>query len=169
MLSSFRSRVFKRRRVSLTTAVSIVALLLACVGGWLRLYEHDESERLSASSESVRAASDNTIAMLSYKPDSVDEELAAAADRLTGAFKDSFTSLINDVVIPAAKEKQIYSTVTVPAAASVSAEDNHAVVLVYVNQTTVIANDPPTETASSVKVTLDKVGARWLISDFAPI
>jgi len=57
----------------------------------------------------------------------------------------------------------------VPAAASVSAESNHAVVLVFVNQTVVVGGDPPTDTASSVRVTLDKVGDKWLISAFDPV
>jgi Mce-associated membrane protein len=37
------------------------------------------------------------------------------------------------------------------------------VVLVFVNQTVAVGNDPPTDTASNVRVTLDKIGGRWLI------
>ena len=48
-------------------------------------------------------------------------ELHAARDLLTGDFRDSYTSLTNDVVIPGAKQKQISAVATVPAAASVSA------------------------------------------------
>ncbi len=55
-------------------------------------------------------------------------------------------------------------------AASVSAsEKNHAVVLVFVDQTTVVGNDAPTDTDSVVRVTLDRIGNRWLISGFEPI
>ena len=57
----------------------------------------------------------------------------------------------------------------VPAAASVSAKGDHAVALLFVNQTVVVGSDAPTNTASSVRVTLDKVGGRWLISGFDPI
>ena len=46
---------------------------------------------------------------------------------------------------------------------------NHAVVLVFVNQTVVVGQDTPTDTASRVQVTLDKVGDRWLISKFDPV
>jgi Mce-associated membrane protein len=159
----------RHRRTSVVVVVPLVVLLLACGAGWLKWRDSEQRGILAASSESVRAASESTVAMLSYKPATVDSDLQAARDRLTGPFRDSFTSLVNDVVIPGAKEKQIFSTVNVPAAASISADDQHALVLVYVNQTTVIANDPPTETASSVKVSLDKVDGRWLVSDFAPI
>jgi Mce-associated membrane protein len=107
--------------------------------------------------------------MLSYKPDSVDKDLTTARDRLNGTFRDSYTQLIHDVVIPGAKQKQILAKATVPAAASVSANEKHAVVLVFVNQTITVGNDPPTDTASSVRVTLDKVGGHWLISQFDPV
>ena len=70
---------------------------------------------------SLQAAKDSTIAMLSYKPDTVEQQLGAARDLLTGDFRDSYTSLTHDVVIPGAKEKQISAVATVPAAASVSA------------------------------------------------
>ena len=117
----------------------------------------------------MQAAKDSTIAMLSYKPDTVEQQLNAARDLLTGEFRDSYTSLINDVVIPGAKQKQISAVASVPAAASVSADPNHAVVLVFVNQTVVVGQDAPTDTASSVRVTMDKVGDRWLISEFDPV
>ncbi|BEH77096.1 MCE associated membrane protein [Mycobacterium pseudoshottsii JCM 15466] len=37
------------------------------------------------------------------------------------------------------------------------------------NQTIIVSQDPPTSTASSVRVTLDKVDGRWLISRFDPV
>jgi Mce-associated membrane protein len=40
------------------------------------------------------------------------------------------------------------------------------VVLVFVNQTIKIGNSAPAEAASSVRVALDKVGERWLVSGF---
>jgi Mce-associated membrane protein len=56
-----------------------------------------------------------------------------------------------------------------PAAASVSATPNHAVALVFVDQTVVVGSDRPTHTASSDRVTLDKIGGRWLISGLDPV
>jgi Mce-associated membrane protein len=72
-------------------------------------------------------------------------------------------------VIPGAKEKRISAVASVPAAASVSADPNHAVVLVFVNQTVVVGQDAPTDTASSVRVTLEKIGDHWLIAKFDPV
>lgn len=146
-----------------------LVLLLAAAAAFL--YWQDQSARRSetARNESVQVAKDSTIRMLSYKPDTVEQDLASARDLLTGTFRDSYTQLTNDVVIPGAKQKGISAVANVPAVASVSADPAHAVALVFVNQTVIIGDSPPTSTNSSVKVTLDKVGDRWLISAFDPI
>jgi Mce-associated membrane protein len=146
-----------------------VALLLAMGAGYLKWMDNSVRNSETARIESMQAAKDSTIALLSYKPDTVEKQLGAARDLLTGDFRDSYTSLTNDVVIPGAKQKQIAAVATVPAVASVSAKPNHAVVLVFVNQTVIVGQDAPTDTASSVRVTLDKVGNRWLISKFDPV
>jgi Mce-associated membrane protein len=163
-----------RRRISWTRILSYgvlpgVALLLACGAGSLKWQDSTMRASEVASAESVQAAKDSTVALLSYRPDTVEKDLAAAQDRLTGDFKDAYRSLIQDVVIPGAKQKQISAVASVPATASVSATEDHAVALVFVNQTVVIGSGAPTDTASSVKVTLDKVAGRWLISQFEPI
>jgi Mce-associated membrane protein len=51
----------------------------------------------------------------------------------------------------------------------VSASGAHAVVLLFVNQTTTVGTGTPTSTASSVRVTLDRADDRWLISQFDPV
>ena len=57
----------------------------------------------------------------------------------------------------------------VSAAASVSATAHHAVALVFVDQTVTIDGGAPSGTASSVRVTLDQVDDRWLVSGFDPV
>jgi Mce-associated membrane protein len=146
-----------------------LALLLAVAAGFLKWQDVLARESGIARIESVASAKESTIALLSYKPDTVEKDLEAARDRLTGTFKESYTQLTHDVVIPGAKQKRISAVATVPAAASVSATPAHAVALVFVNQTVVIGTDNPSDTASSVRVTLDKVGGRWLISGFDPV
>ena len=146
-----------------------LALLLAAAAGFLKWQDNSIREDEIARIESVQAAKDSTIALLSYKPDTVEQQLGAARDLLTGDFRDSYAALTNDVVIPGAKEKQISALASIPAAASVSAEPNHAVVLLFVNQSVVVGTDTPTDTASSVRVALDKVDGRWLISKFDPV
>jgi Mce-associated membrane protein len=156
-------------RVLALGVLPTLALLLALGAGFLKWQDNSVRDSQIARVQSVQAARDSTIALLSYKPDTVEQQLTAARDLLTGEFRGSYTSLTNDVVIPGAKQKRISAVATIPAAASVSAEPNHAVVLVFVNQTVIVGQDAPTDTASSVRVTLDKVGDRWLISKFDPV
>ncbi len=146
-----------------------VVLLLAGAGGYLKWQSASMRASQTGSVESVAAAKDGTVAMLSYQPDTVEKDLGTARDRLTGTFRESYIQLTHDVVIPGARQKHISAVATVPAAASVSATASHAVALVFVNQTVNVGTDPPSATASVVRVTLDKVGDRWLISGFDPI
>jgi len=146
-----------------------LALLLAMAAAYLKWQDSSIRGRERAQIESVQAATDSTIALLSYRPDTAEHDLGAARDRMTGTFRDSYTNLTQGVVIPGAKQQQVSAVATVPAAASVSTSGGHAVVLLFVNQTVIMGNDAPTNTASSVRVTLDKVGGRWLISGFDPV
>jgi Mce-associated membrane protein len=164
-----RWRRIRWSRVLAFGMLPALALVIAAAAGFLKWQDGWVRGSRVAGIESVAAAKDSTIALLSYQPDTVDKELKAARDRLTGSFKDSYTQLIQDVVIPGAKKQHISAVATVPAAAAVSATPKHAVALLYVDQTVVVGNDAPTDTSSIVRVTLDRTGGRWLISAFDPI
>lgn len=165
-------------RVVAFVVLPALALVLAAGAGYLKwlddtnragMMSAEPTGHPSVAEATVQAAREGTVALLSYTPDKVEEQLGAARDLLTGEFRESYTSLTNDVVIPGAKEKQISAIATVPAAASVSLSGDKAVVLLFVNQTVTVGQDPPTDTASSVRVTLEKVDDRWLISQFDPV
>ncbi|MBG0727780.1 MULTISPECIES: hypothetical protein [Mycobacterium] len=164
-----RKRRVKWSRVLVFGVLPVLALLIAAAAGFLKWQDAWVRNSGTAGIESVAAAKESTVALLSYQPDSVEKDLGAARDRLTGKFKDSYTQLVQDVVIPGAKKDHISAIATVPAAASVSATPNHAVALVYVDQTVAVGNDAPTDTSSTVRVTMDKIGNRWLISSFDPV
>ncbi|MGY4711197.1 hypothetical protein ACXDF8_16805 [Mycolicibacterium sp. CBM1] len=160
---------FSLARVVAFGLLPILALLLGAGAGFLKWQDSSRRDADTARTQSVQAAKDSTVALLSYKPDTVEKDLGAARGRLTGSFLDAYTQLVNNVVIPGAKEKKISAVAQVPAAASVSAKPDHAVVLLFVDQTVVVGTGAPSSTASSVRVTLEKVGDRWLISGFDPI
>lgn len=147
----------------------VLALSLASAAGVLKWRDTSVRDAAVIRTESVQAATDGTIALLSYRPETVQRDLETARGRLTGTFLTAYTKLTHDVVIPGAQQKQISALATVPGAASVSVSGDHAVVLLFVNQTITVGHDAPTNTASSVRVTLDKVGEHWLISQFDPI
>ncbi|WP_156750506.1 hypothetical protein [Mycobacterium sp. 852013-50091_SCH5140682] len=166
--STVKTRMSWRQAI-VFIVVPLFVVALSAVTGWLKWVDGSAREAQVAATESVQAARDATIALLSYQPDTVQQTLEAAQTRLTGSFRDSYDQLIHDVVIPGAREKKISAVVNIPAASSISATGRHAEVLVFVNQTSIVGTDAPTDTASSVRVGLDKVDGRWLISSFEPV
>lgn len=146
-----------------------VALALTVAAGFFKWQDQSSRAAGVARVESIEAAKDSTVAILSYQPDKVEQQLGGARTLLTGQFRDAYTKLTNDVVIPGAKQKRISAVATVPAVASVSANAQHAVAVVFVNQTVIVGNDAPADTTSSVRVTLDKIGGHWLVSGFDPV
>jgi Mce-associated membrane protein len=164
-----RAKRLRAKRIVAFGLLPGVALTLAGGAGYLKWQGDSLRDSATAGVESVQAATESTVALLSYHPDTAEKELTAARDRLTGTFRDEYTKLITDVVIPGAKQKQISATATVPGAASVSATQNRAVVLLFIDQSIVMGKDAPTSTASTVRVTLEKDRDRWLISQFDPV
>lgn len=156
-------------KITVYAVLPAIAFALGLGSGYLSWRDLTHQGAKRAGIEATQAAKDSVAAILTYKPDSVDKDLVAAESRLTGKFRDAYTQLIKDVVIPGSKNGNITAAATIPAAAVASATMNHAVVLVFVDQTTTVGTDPPSDTASSVRVTLDKVGKQWLISDFVPV
>ena len=155
-----------RSRVVAFAVLPALAFVLALGAGVLKFMDSAVRDSNVARAQSMQAAKDSTVALLSYKPETVEQQLTAARDRTTGQFKDEYTNLTTNVVIPGAKEKQISAVASVPAAAAVSANPGRAIVLLFVNQTVTIGTGVPADTATSVRITLDKVGDRWLISTF---
>jgi Mce-associated membrane protein len=143
-----------------------LALLLAMAAGLLKWKDASIRNADIARSQSIVAARDSAIALLSFRSDTVEQEVDAARERLTGGFRDTYTQVTREVLIPNAKERHVTAAASVPAAASESATDNHAVVLLFVDQSVTVDGSPPADAASSVRVTLDKIGERWLVSGF---
>jgi Mce-associated membrane protein len=153
-------------RVLIYGLLPALALLLAIAAGLLKWKDSSVRNTDLARSESVTAARDSTVALLTFRFDTVDRDVAAARQRLTGKFLGVYTQRTQEELIPNAKEQHVSATAVVPGAASESATHNHAVVLVFVNQTIKIGDSAPADAVSSVRVTLDKIGERWLVSDF---
>ena len=94
---------------------------------------------------------------------------AAARDRLTGTFLDDYTQLIKTVVVPEAVGERITATATVPAVAVVSADATMRWCWPTSTRPWPSGRLPRTQTNSTVRVTMDNVDGRWLISGFDPI
>jgi Mce-associated membrane protein len=110
------------------------------------------------------------VALLSYKPDTLNQDFAAAKSHLTGDFLNYYDQFTKQVVTPAAQTKAVTTTAQVVGAAASELHPNSAVVLIFVNQVTTSKERPdPAMSASSVLVSLTKVHGNWLITKFDPV
>jgi Mce-associated membrane protein len=164
----------RRRRRTLVTAGLLAVLLLASAGvtGWLYLnqYRPDQQTDAAASKVALDAATSGTVALLSYSPDSLDKDFAAAKSRLTGDFLSYYTQFTEQIVTPAAREKSVKTAASVVRAAVSQLQPDTAEVLVFINQTTTSKENPDGAfAASSVKVGMRKVDGTWLIDSFDPV
>jgi len=154
-------------RVTAYRILPVLALVLAVAAGglWYLTSRHgNEADQAAV----IKVASDGTVALLSYEPDTVRQQLTDARKLLTTPFLDEYTTLTKSV-IPGAEQRHISAATSVPAAAAVSVEENHAVVLVFVNQIVRVGDQPPTSTPTSARVTLERLGGQWLIAKFEPV
>ena len=166
-----RSRHGLRAKVS-AVLLSVALIAAAGLAGWLYVNEYrpDQETDPAAAKVALDAATSGTIALLSYSPESLDQDFAAAKSRLTGDFLSYYTQFTEQIVTPAAKEKSVKTTASVVRAAVSEIKPDAAEVLVFINQTTTSKENPDGAfAASSVKVGLTKVDGAWLIESFDPV
>ncbi len=133
-------------------------------------YEPDRATDAVAAKSAIAAATEGTVAILSYSPETLERDFSSAKSHLTGDFLSYYKQFTQQIVAPAAKQKSVKTTAVVLRAALSELHPDSAVVLEFVNQSTASADRPePTLTASSVLVTLTKADGKWLISSFNPI
>jgi Mce-associated membrane protein len=155
-------------------AIVLVAALVASAGAaaWLYFeqYRPDQQTNAAAVSVALDAAKSGTVALLSYSPESLDKDFAAAKSHLTGDFLSYYTQFTEQIVTPAAKQKSVKTTAAVVRAAVSELHQDSAVVLVFINQNTVSKENPNGSfAASAVKVGLKKINDTWLIGSFDPV
>ncbi len=153
----------------LLTAMVVAAVSLAvCL--FVVQYRPDRQLDDAAAQRAIHAASDGAVATLSYSSENMDGDFARARSHLTGDFLAYYDKFTKEIVIPTVKEKHLSQTATVVRAAVAELESNSAVVLVFLNETTLSKDKPqPLITPSSVRITLTKVGGSWLISKLDPV
>ncbi|MBW0020112.1 MAG: hypothetical protein JO236_21575 [Mycobacterium sp.] len=171
-----RVRVNVRGALRRVRIVPVLLIALTAISGgvtvWLyfKQYQPDQQTDTSVAQAAVAAASDGTVALLSYGPDTLDKDFAAARSHLTGDFLSYYDQLSQQTVGPAAKQKSLKTTARVVRAAVSDLRPNSAVVLVFVDQTTTTKDSPePTMAASSVLVRMADINGKWLITKFDPV
>jgi Mce-associated membrane protein len=163
----------QRRKVKILPVALILLLLLSGgVAAWLyfKQYRPDKETDASVASAVANAASDGTVALLSYSPDSLDKDFANAKSHLSGDFLSYYNQFTEQIVAPAAKQKSLKTNARVLGAAVQELHPDSAVVLVLVDQSTTSKDNPgPSMASSSVLVSMARVNGSWLITKFEPI
>lgn len=156
------------RSILLTLLILGAATAAACV--FLLQYHPYHQTTEAAEREAIKAASEGSVALLSYAPDTLEHDLVTAKTHLTGDFLAYYDKFTRQIVTPAAKEHHVQTTAVVARAAVSELRTNSAVVLTFIDQTTMSKDKPePIVAASAVRVGLTKIDGRWLISSFDPV
>lgn len=175
LLATWARRLIRWRPTQWRLKLLMLAVLLtgsAALAGslfWLQ-YRPDHQTDSGAAKAAVQAASDGTVAVLSYSADTFERDLSEAKEHLTGDFLRYYDNFAQQKLAPAAKQNAVRTTATVVRAAASEVRLDSAVVLLLINQTTSNLSMPePILTASSIRVTLTKHEGVWRISSFGPV
>jgi Mce-associated membrane protein len=149
-------RAVLRRWLALGTLVAGVA-----GGGWLA-FAHYETHL--AGEQALEVAEAYVLRLTNIDADDVDRNFAAIADGSTGEFNAMHTrsgAKLRQLLI----DNEATARGHVTEAVIKSAEKNHAVVVLLVNQAVRNAENPePVIDRSRIRMTMDKVDGRWLAS-----
>ena len=114
--------------------------LAACL--FVLQYRPDRQIDDAAAQRAIQAASDGTVAALSYSSESMDRDFAKARSHLTGDFLAYYDKFTKEIVIPTVQQKHLVQTAAVVRAAVSELGPDSAVVLVFLNETTTGKDKP---------------------------
>jgi Mce-associated membrane protein len=147
----------------LLSALVIVLLAVAVVVSQWQLSDQRslEGQRTSA----VSAAKTDAVDVASYDYRHLAQDFGAVEHEATASFRRSFIKS-SDALTKVLTQYHATAKATVLSAGLVSLSSTAAVVILFVNQTVAnTAQKAPTTDDSRIKVTLDRSGGRWLISN----
>ncbi|OBH49925.1 hypothetical protein [Mycobacterium sp. E2479] len=154
---------------SIVGTVLVATTVGVAAGLFFVMYRPDQQIGDAAAQRAIRAASDGSVAVLSYSPGDLNRDFAKAKSYLTGDFLAYYTKFTEQIAAMA-QQKQVTETAQVVRAAVSELHPNSAIVLVFINQTATSKAVPePQTTASSARVTLTKIKNSWLISKLDPL
>lgn len=159
---------------AMVLTLSVATLAAAALGAWQMMDKNRQpppiADQPGDRQAAVQAAGTGTVRLLSYNPDTLQQDFSAAEALLTEPFLTSYKQFTSQIVAPAARHKHVTTSATVVRAGVESLTSQKAAILVFVNQTTTSQDNPrPAVTASSVRVGMARVNGSWLIGSFDPV
>ena len=160
----------RRGLAALLAVLCLAALTAVAVLGWQR---HSRDVEEQARKDAVSAARVAAGDILGYDYRSVEASIARARASTTGAFRKEYDETAK-TLLPQSKQVKAIVQATVGSSAVMSASKNRVVVLLFVDQATVKQvpgeKTPTTRIDQSrVRVTMTRVGGRWLVSELSAL
>lgn len=157
----------RTRRDTVVLAVAVlVTLALAGAAALVGYRAWDAARAEDARRTALGAAQAHAQEILSYDYRRLDKDFRNARAVITGSFADDYDATTDKVVRPTAEKYKAVVKADVASASVVSASSDRVVVLLYVNQTTTSTRlDGPKVDLNRVRMTLQRVGGDWLVSD----
>jgi Mce-associated membrane protein len=157
----------------LTVVLLVLCLLAAAALGALLLDRRSDDAVERARVQAVSAARAAAGDILGYDYRSVEASIARARASTTGAFRTEYDETAK-TLLPQSKQLKAIVQATVGSSAVMSATKDRVVVLLFVDQATVKQvpgeKTPTTRIDQSrVRVTMTRVGGRWLVSELAAL
>ena len=103
-----------RWRVIVIVGLTAVAVGLAA-GVYYFQYRPDQQIDATVAASAKKAAEDGTVAVLSYSPESLSDDIATAKSHLTGDFLNYYTHFTDQIFAAAAQQQQVTTTARVAA------------------------------------------------------
>jgi Mce-associated membrane protein len=153
--------------------ILVVVLTVACVGfaAWYYAYQYRPDAKVDAAvaAAAKKSAEDGTVAVLSYSPDHLKDDIAKAKSYLTGDFLEYYTHFTDQIFAAAAQQQRVSTTTNVVRAAVADLHPDSAVVLLFVNKVSTSKDNGPSMQPTSIKATMKNVNGSWLIAQFEPL
>jgi Mce-associated membrane protein len=159
------SRPARERLDPVLLVAALVVVILLVTAGLLTVRARGADRVEQARTDATAAAEATAVDLLSYDYRHLDRDFARARAGLTGGFVDDYAKTTRTVVRPTATEVKAVVKADVAASSVVRAGQNRVVVLLFVNQTTTSTRlDAPKVDLNRVRLTMDRVDGRWLVS-----
>lgn len=158
-----KARRGRATRIRGLTAAALV-VVLACAGyeGWLLFQRHQMDV---AAQQALAAAEKYVVTLTSVDSDTLDKHVADVLDGSTGEFNDNYTKTTSGQHGRQIVNNKVKTHGKVVESAVKSAATNKVQVLLMVDQSvSSLATPEPQIDRSRIKMTMQKVDGRWLVS-----
>jgi Mce-associated membrane protein len=145
----------------LLSGLLVALLVAAAVLGWQVRGQRSVEQ---ARREALQVAQSTAVAVLSYDHRRLAQDIAEAEELSTGQFLEQYRAATSGLV-DQAEAGQVVVTASVQAASVQTAEGDRVEVLLFVDQTTRrLGLEEPRTDQNRVRLTLERVNGRWLLS-----